>query len=187
MDLIKDITKYFYPILIMVSCFLFVIMLFFSTTVYEKSGVFEGVGTLFASATDTLERKSDGISYIKNAVTTYVPVVKYVAGAPSSGSFVAFKQQLEVIREDGSAARGNVEDTFAIYLLDIKNKNGDSVLIHMTEDENTTPDEFSSPFVYDKENDVLHCFSSGVYIVYIKVYGENGGAETYEFQLPVEV
>ena len=184
METIKDIVKQFYPVLIMVGSVLFVINVFFPSSEHEN--VFAEAGELFVPMISDVEIKSDGLYYIDSFVSSYVPVVIYKAGAQMEGSCISWKTQFQVTKEDGSTVRGDAEDGFAIRLLDIKNQNGESVLMRMSADEIAGIEEIPAPFVYEENQDILYCFFSGVYTVSMKVYTENGGQETYEFQLPVE-
>ena len=185
MEMIKDIVKQLYPLIIMLICVLFVTGVFFSETFLEKKGVFQGSGRLFEPVLEE-KIKNDGLHYLDVVVSTYVPVVKYVASAQTTGSSIRFKEQFEVTKEDGSVVKGSVEDEFAIYLLDIKNMAGESVLLRMTEDEIAREEEIPASFVYEAEEDILYCFENGIYTASIKVYGANGGQKTYEFMLPVD-
>lgn len=187
MEMIKDIVRQFYPLLILTSCVLFVMGVFFSAPIYSGEGVFEGAGELFSPVADTGEIKSEGISYIEGSVSGYMPVIRYASGVQKTGSYIVFKDMFIVQKEDGSVVSGSEEDGFAIYLLDIKNHAGKSVLLTLSAEEIEALEEIPAPFVYEEEQDILCCFLSGVYTVQIKVYGAHGGQEIYEFQLPVEV
>ena len=181
----KDIAKTFYQMLIMLACVVFVIGVFFCVFVYEKNNVFEGVGILYKPMLKE-EVVSDGISYMNAYVSKFVPTIKYDGGVQLQGSFIPLKRQFEVLKEDGSVVRGDIEDEFSIYLLDIKNQRGDSVLAQMTTEEIADIEEIPTAFIYEKEQDRLYCFETGIYIVTIKVYGANGSQDIYEFQFPVE-
>ena len=81
---------------------------------------------------------------------------------------------------------GSVEEDFAIYLMDIRNMDGNSVLEVLSSAEIEDMEEIPATFIYDREQDILHIFGSGIYVVYVKVYGSSGGQVVYEFKLPVE-
>ena len=185
MEMIKEIVKQFYPIVMMVACVLFVITVFFSSSVHGGRDIFAGVAMFFSPM---IKEDSHNTQFhdLDSFVSEYVPVIKYGAGVQRVGDGISFKGMFEVVKEDGSIVRGDTEDEFSIYLLDIKNQVGNSVLIHMTEDEIMEIIEIPAPFVYEKEQDILYCFETGIYTVYIKVFGANGGQEIYKFQLPVE-
>ena len=187
MEMIKDIVKQFYPLMIAVSCVLFVIWIFFPANSYNRAGVFESGGKLFQPVVNTREIKSEGIDFIKDTVSGFVPVAKYTGGVKTIGEFLVFKEQLQVMKADGSWVNGSLEDEFSIYLLDIRNKSGNSVMVTRRADEIAGMEEIPAPFVYEKEQDMLCCFGNGIYTVTVKIYGANGGMAIYEFHLPVEV
>lgn len=186
MEMLKDIVKQFYSIPIILGCVLFVIDVFFPSEASGKQGIFAEIGKVFLPAISGKEIMSDGVNYIDSFTSAYVPLVKYGEGVQTAGSYISFKEQFEVTREDGTVVRGREEDEFAIYLQDIKNQAGQSVLILLSGDEIATLEEIPAPFVYDKEQDILCCFESGNYTAYVKVYGINGGWKIYKFQFPVE-
>lgn len=186
MELIKDIVRQFYPLLIMLSCITFVLWIFFSSDIFGGDGVLEGGGKVYAPMMGTDQLKNDGLSYVGGASSGYVPVVKYSAGAQNVGEEAVFKDLFSVKKENGSFVNGSTEDGFALYLMDIRTASGNSVLATLTAEEIENLEEVTTAFIYDRENDILYFHGSGTYIVYIKVYGSSGGQKTYEFKLPVE-
>ena len=186
MELIKDITKQFYPLLIMLSCIAFVLRIFFSADVFGGEGVLESGGKIYAPMLHSDELKNDGLGYVSSAQSGYVPVAKYVGGAQCVGGQASFKNMFSVRKENGSFVGGSTEDEFALYLIDIQTESGNSVLAYLTADEIANMDEVPAAFIYDRENDELHFHGSGTYVVYVKIYGKSGGQTTYEFKLPVE-
>lgn len=187
MELIKTLVKQFYPIMIMFACVSFVVYMFFSAELNGGNGVFEGTGNVYVSMIGTDEVTNNGLNYAGNTADSYVPSIKYNSGAKAVGDCLSFKSLFDVQKEDGTIANGSTEDTFALYLMDIKNQTGNSVLEILSSEEIAQMEEIPAPFVYDKEQDLLYLHGSGVYTVYIKIYGSGGGMEIYEFQLPVEI
>ena len=185
MEQIKEIIKQFYPILIMCACVSFVVYVFFSADYNGGKGVFENAGNVYAPMIEDDELKYDGLTYIGDEVNSYVPEVKYNAGAKQVGDCIRFKELFLVKREDGSWVAGNTEDDYALYLIDIT-RTGNSVLEYMSYEEIENMEEIPAAFVYDKENDLLYIYGSGIYTVKIKVYGNSGASKVFEFQLPVE-
>ncbi|MBQ2901137.1 MAG: hypothetical protein IJE49_04760 [Agathobacter sp.] len=186
MELIKNIVKQFYPLIIMLGCVSFAIWMFFSTGLRGKDNVFEGAGEVFSPVLDTGNLKNEGLSYVEGAVSDYVPVMTYTGGTQNAGSYIAMKSLFDVTMEDGSVVNGSEESGFTIYLTDIQNQAGDSVLMFLNADDIASMEEILVPFVYEKEQDILCCFQGGIYTVYVKICGTNGGEHTYVFQLPVE-
>ena len=186
MELIKDIAKQFYPLLIMLACVLFVVGVYFSADMFGGTGVFEGTGEVFEPMLVSDELKNDGLSYVGSTSSGYTPVVKYISVAHAVGESVTFKDMFTVRKEDGTTVSGSTEDGFAIYLIDIKSLSGNSMLEVLSTEEIAGLEEIPAAFIYDKELDTLYFHGSGTYMVYVKVYGPDGGQTTYEFKLPVE-
>lgn len=186
MELIKNVVKQFYLLIIMLGLVSFVTWMFFSNGLHGKESVFEGAGEVFTPVIDTGEIKNEGMDYVGEVISDYVPVITYTGGVQTEGSFVIFKNMFDVTLEEGSIVSGDAEDGFAIYLLDIKNSAGESAMLLLSEEEIAVMEEIPAPFVYEKEQDILCCFNSGIYTVYVKIYGTNGGEDTYVFKLPVE-
>ena len=187
MEMIKNLIKEFYLLLIVLACVLFVVGTFFLHSMFGKNTVFQSVGGVLNPVIDSGVVKTDGIAYVEDIVSDYMPEIKYVGGIQSDGSYIYFKEQFTVKLEDGTVVSGNEEDGFAICLLDIKNQLGQSVFLTLTADEIADMTEIPASFVYDKEGDILCCFQDGIYTIYLKIYGANGGQEIFEFQFPVEV
>lgn len=186
MEIIKSIVKQFYPILIMMLCVFFAIYTLFSANLNNGRGVFEAGGNLYAPMLGTDALKNDDFSYIGDSSIEDIPVIIYASGVQKVGTNIIFKDLLNVIKTDGTIVNGTTEDGFALYLLDIQTQEGKSVLQTLSTTDIENLEEISSAFIYDKATDRLYLYSSGVYTVYVKIYGESGGQETYEFQLPVE-
>lgn len=186
MEVIKDIVKQFYPILIVASFVLFVVWIYFSATIYGESGIFKGAGTVYKPMLETDELKNEGLTYISGQGAQDVPVVKYNSGAQTVGTSTSFKEMLTVIKADGTTATGSAENGFAIYLMDIKTVAGNSAMEILPTEEIEGLEEIPADFIYDKDQDILYFHGSGIYTVYVKIYGESGGQAVYEFQLPVE-
>lgn len=160
MEVIKSIVKQFYPLIIMLNCVLFTLWVFFSATIYNGNGVFEGGGKLFAPVLEADETKTEGFNYVSGSAGDCILKVECNAGVQTVGGSISVKNLLSV----------NKEDDVTIYLMDIRNQTGESVM----------------DTVYDKEQDTMCFHKSGTYVVYIKIYGVNGSQEAYEFRLPVE-
>ena len=187
MEMIKDIIKHFYSLMIAVSCVMFVVWVFFSSGMKEGKGVFEAGGRLFELSMDTGAVRNDGVSFIQDEVSSYIPLVRYAGGTRTVGEILVFKELLQVRKEDGSWVSGSIEDDFTIYLMDIRNQRGKSAMAVLSAEEIAGMEHISTAFAYAKEEDILCCFGNGIYTVIVKIYGANGSMAVYEFLLPVEV
>lgn len=185
MDLIKDMIKQFYSLLILLSCMWFVLWIFFSGGIYVGDGIFELSGRVYESLLKLDELKNDGLNYVGTFAIEELLIVEYTLGPQNVGGSVAFKDMFKVKNKNGSVISGSIEE-FALYLLDIRNEAGNSVLEVLTTEEIETLEEIPAAFIYDRTEDILYFHSSGIYMVSIKIYGMNGEQKIYEFRLPVE-
>lgn len=186
MEKIKDIIKQFYQLLILVACVMFVISVFFVSPMLGGKGTLGGTGAIFGPMLDTPEIKTEGLESIDKTESNYSPVIKYNSGAHDVGTYAIFKDLLLVQKKDGNFVSGSTEDEFTLYLVDIKNQYGESVLVTLSHEDVENLEEIPSDFVYDKDTDALYFYSSGVYTVQFKIYNQSGGQKSYEFFIPVE-
>ena len=163
-------------ILIMSACLLFVVYVFFSADYKGGDGVFENIGSVYAPIIENPELKLEGLNLIREEIDSDEAEVKYKAGVRYVGDCIKFRDLFEV----------KTENDLALYLMDIT-RSGRSVLELLSSEDVEALEEIPAPFVYDKDQDLLYIFGSGIYTVKIKVYGSSGGTDIYEFQLPVEL
>ncbi len=176
MDFIRDILRQFYSVLIIFAAISFVAYVFFSANYNGGEGVFENVGNVYVPVIEDEELQNIGLNDIGKEANPFVPEIQYNSGVKQVGDCIKFKELFEV----------KTEGDFALYLVDIK-RSGNSVLEFLSSEELENLEEIPSSFVYDKEQDLLYIFGSGIYTVEIKVYGSSGALEKYEFNLPVEI
>ena len=173
MDAIKDAVKQMYSILILTSCMLFVVVVFFITPMLDGKGVFEGTASIYVPMLNENEKQT--FAGLKDIVKNeFSPEVIYQNGTQKVGTYVQFKDLFQT------------EENTNIYLKDIRDKEGNSVLKMLSRDGFESLEEVPAPFVYLKEEGLLYFFGSGLYTVYIKTYGANGGQQAMEFIMPVE-
>ena len=187
MEKVKDFVREYYHLMIAGACVLFVVSVFFSNTSNDGMGVFGNAGTVYESMLDTENIGTSGPTFIGGAGALETPVIKYASGAREVGEVLTFKNLLKVLLPNGTEVSGSTENGFAIYLVDIRNAEGNSEMLVMSGQEIEDLEEIPASFLYDKENDQLHLHTSGTYTVIVKIYGAGGGFAEYEFKLPVEV
>ena len=96
MELIKDIIRQFYPLLIMCACVSFVVYVFFSANYNGGEGVFENTGNIYAPMIEDDELKQDGLEYIGDEIVSYVPEIEYNSGAKSVGECIKLKEHFKL-------------------------------------------------------------------------------------------
>ena len=186
MDQIKIVIKSHIELLIMAGCVMLVIGVFFYSSQSAGMGIFGTTGTTFSPLVEDENMNNEGTNHLQGLVSGYIPLVIYNSGAQQVNTCVAFKNLLSIKLENGTTVSGNTENGFALYLSDIKTKEGNSVMEVMSANDIAQLEEVPAPFVYDKENDLLYIFASGTYHVIVKIYTDSGASQSYEFQLPVE-
>ena len=189
MERVKDFVREYYQLMIAGACVLFVVGVFFSNTSNDGMGVFGNAGAVYESMIGTENIGTSGPSFIggSGAGALEAPVIQYASGAREVGEVLTFKNLLKVQLSNGTEVSGSTENGFAIYLVDIRNAEGNSEMLVMNEQEIEDMEEIPASFLYDKENDQLHLHKSGTYTVILKIYGSSGAFAEYEFKLPVEV
>ena len=185
MEQIKTVIKPFFGLLIMAGCVILVIHIFFLARETEGIGIFEQTGNIFRQGMGSDELENNSIELLEDRDGVGCEVI-YNQGAQQIGEVICFKDALTVIKTDETKVVGSLEDDFAIYLQDITTQSGNSAVEILSQEEIEALEEIPAPMVYDKENDQLYCFVSGIYIVYVKIYDNSGGQQTYVFQMPVD-
>ena len=185
MEKVKDFVREYYHLMMAGICVLFVVSVFFSNA--SNDGMGGNAGKVYESMLDTENIGTNGPTIIGGAGALETPLIKYASGAREVGEVLTFKNLLKVQLSNGTEVSGSTENGFAIYLLDIRNSEGNSEMLVMSEAEIENLEEIPASFLYDKENDKLHLHKSGTYTVIVKIYGSSGAFAEYEFKLPVEV
>ena len=184
MDEIKITIKTYFELLIMIGCLILVISLFFYTEDNGGMGIFGKVKEAFSILIKEKQIEVDGTGHLQEIGNRNMPELLYSQGVLQKGDCVEFKSLFSVKLQNGTVVSAREEIGFAIYLLDIENKDGTSRL--EVTNMNSTTNKEETAFLYNKEEDLLYILNEGIYIVEVRIYSDAGGADTYTFQLPVE-
>lgn len=144
------------------------------------------IGSIFRNI-EKEDIKSQSHLLLEEMLTATAPKVKYVGGTKNVGDVVAFKELIEVCLIEDFYQLGIEEDGFYIYFQDIFDKSGYSVVTYLNEDEIDALEEIPTAFIFDKERQSLFFYKSGIFVMSIKIYTDDGISSTYEFSVPVEV
>ena len=144
-----------------------------------------GIGSIFENV-NTKQQKSNSHLLLKE-ITEETPNVKYIGGTKQVGDVVIFKELFEVGISGGNYQSGIKEEGFSLYFEDIQNQYGDSMVTYLNTEEIEVLEEIPSAFIFDIEQQQLYFYKSGTFLMYIKVYTENGSSTIYSFTIPVEV
>lgn len=187
MELLKDMIRQCYPLLVLCSCVLFVVHMFFGANLGNGKGIFERMGTLYTGILEEPPLEYGGLKHLETSNGGCLKSIHYNEGTRKVNDCIKFRSLFQVELQKDFQADMEQEYQVAIYLEDIKNLGESSVLERLTAEEIDRLEEIPAAFIYEEESDLLYFFRSGVFLVQIKVYGIDGSMERYEFYLPVDV
>ena len=169
----KETLKPIFLIIIATLCLLFSLFLF--SHVESLSAI------LLAHNKNNISSLSPNDSDITHTLSLNL---KYYGGTLSIGEEVTFSSlfNLETSPNFSLSNPSNIQ----FHLLDIRNTSGQSALSFLNSEEIEALEEIPSSAVYDKTNDLLIFFQSGIYTVHLRLYYDNKPGNLYEFTLPVE-
>ena len=183
----KIFLKQMFLLLVVFMGVMFALYIYFSAPFNGKKGLVKGTGTYVEAVMGTESNGGSNVDYEEDEEKeTSTFQLKYIYGTQTVGACVKFKSLLTVTTEDGEKP-GELEDDFTIYLNDITDMNGNSVVEKLSTEMIESLEEIPAAFIYDKELDLLYFHKSGAFVVYMNIYDANGYKTSYEFTLPVEV
>ncbi len=180
----KSVVKRYFPVIIAALGVFFAVSVYFIGFRGTENGLFTDIGAVLNGSsediviTDTIE----DVSFM----SVEVPEIKYIGGSQTVGDTAFIREQFQFTYQDGTSINGN-ETEYVIYLLDVEDKSGKSVMETYAPEDIEEMEYISSPFIYDEVNDVLYFYKSGVFMVHIRVYYDANTYVEYEFSVPVEV
>ena len=180
----KEIIKNYFALAISALFFIFCMNYIFSSALGDELRT--QIGSIFRNI-EKEDIKSQSHLLLEEMLTATAPKVKYVGGTKNVGDVVAFKELIEVCLIEDFYQLGIEEDGFYIYFQDIFDKSGYSVVTYLNEDEIDALEEIPTAFIFDKERQSLFFYKSGIFVMSIKIYTDDGISSTYEFSIPVEV
>ena len=171
----KQFIKQYFPLILTVLGACFAIQIFFHGFGTLPSNIFTHMGSSFS----TLNQK-DNLSTVAQKMEAQpdvpLPSLLYTGKTLILGEAVCFPDLFPL--SDPSAA---------VYLNDIKNQNGISVLTILTSDEIDNLEELPSEVIYDKEQQLLYFHNSGIYQISLRLFLEGKDGILFECSIPVEV
>lgn len=183
----KTILKQIILLLIVFSCVIFALYIYYSASINGKEGLFKGTGAYVEAIMDTEMENDNDIECTEDTEEENdVPLLNYMYGTQTVGTSVKFKSLFTVTTKNGEKP-GDVEDDFTLYLSDITDVSDNSVVEVLSTEMIENLEEIPAAFIYDKEQDILYFHKSGAFKVYVNVYNEKGYKTAYEFMIPVEV
>lgn len=177
--------RYIFSLLVILPVVFFAIGFLFGDDIGDGSSMFESFGSLLEGADTQAEVEVDKTIY-DSVDDRAAPLIKYVGGVQETGTYFSLKEQLLVYTEDGEQ-NGAAEEGFSIYLKDVRNCEGMSVLNKLRAEDVAFMEQISMSLIYIEEMDLLYINNIGNYIFVVKVYGSNGASMEYEFTMPVEI
>jgi len=180
----KIVIKKYFPVIIAALGVFFAITVYFFGLQGTENGIFAEIGTVLTGASE--EKIVSDIIKDDSFVSIEVPDIKYCGGTIEIGDVAGIKELFQFTYADGSIVNGK-DTEYVIYLLDVEDTSGKSVMEIFTPEDIEAMEEITSPFIYDEENDLLHFHKSGSFKVLLRVYYDANTYMEYEFYIPVEV
>ena len=173
----KETIKLYFPLALTALCAVFAISLLFS----RISSINETFSQLSLS-----EYSTTITNQLHELNSRPLPKLNYEMTSLTVGDTTSFKELFSLEFPDGNTVKLNDYSNAALYLVDIKNLNGNSVLTKLSSSEIDALESLPSAAIYDTEQQILYFHKSGIYTLYIRFYFENHSGILYECQIPVE-
>lgn len=177
--------KNFFPILIAALGLFFAVFVYFTGILGSGHGIYTDIGSVMTESTE--EDVTSDVLNPESAANVEVPAIKYIGKARTVGEAIDFRELFQFTYQSGQTVNGTDESHVTMYLLDIKDRAGNSVCEKLSAEDIEAMEEITSPFLYDQESKTLYFHKSGSYTVTIKVYYDGNTYVEYEFVMPVEV
>lgn len=187
----KTVIKEFFPVMIAVAGVIFAIGIYFIGFRNTENGIYTDIGMDMP-----IENENDTSSVIGEiAAISDTFTVKYIGGSRTIGDIIDYSLMFQVLNADnaqvlvnGISSQENVSaDSVMLWLSEIRDEAGNSVMSKMYTEEIDIIEEIPSAFVLDLDTGELYIHQSGIYEVFVKVFDSNGNEYPYEFFMPVEV
>ncbi len=164
---------------------LFVLRLVFFLDVSGERGAIGMAGYIYREADTEKTILCDSNSRIKEVQEIAAPKIRYRSRLFIAGEEFSLKELFEVkLSDSGEYVSAAVEQGFTFVVVDIRDSDGNSCMADFMED--GASEEVPWAVTYDRETGNA-CFNkSGMYVVRVLVWGENGRTASGEIQIPVE-
>lgn len=171
----KPFIKQYFPLILTVLGACFAIQIFFHGLGRLPSNIFTYMGASFSDF-----NQKDNLSTVAQKMEARpnvpLPSIIYSGKTLTIGKAIYFPDLFPLS-----------ETNAALYLDDIRNQNGISVLTSLSSSEIETLEELPSGVIYDKEQQLLYFYDSGIYQVSLRLFLEGNDGILLECNIPVEV
>lgn len=182
----KNVIKHYFPLIISVLGALFAFQIFFHGVAELPSDLFTAIGRTFTDL-----KQKDNLSTIaqKEEAQPKVPLpsILYTGRTLTIGNAFYLQDLFTLSFSDGTIVSPNARTDAALYLNDIRNLAGESVLTSLSSFEIENLEELPSPVVYDTEQQLLHFHQSGIYQLSLRLFLEGEDGVLFTCSIPVEV
>ena len=163
----KEVIKHYFPLVLTALCAIF--------AVYTLLHSLDELNKIFAQTTQQNNKTLVAESLASRIVDT-LPTPAYIGGSLSVGEGYDF---------DSLFLIDSKSDT-ALYLIDVKSSNKESVLTKLTSTNINALSQVPSAALYDTEKHRLYFYNSGIYTLLIRFYYNHQPGVLYECEIPVE-
>ena len=173
----KETIKLYFPLALTALCAVFAISILFA----KHSSLQEMLSKLTSP-----DYSSTVANELYQLTSGPLPTLKYTATTLTVGDANHFKELFSRVFSDGNETPFHTYQNAALYLVDVKNSSGTSILTKLSTPEIDALESLPSAAIYDTEKQLLYFHKSGSYTLYIRFYFEDRSGILYECQIPVE-
>lgn len=183
---LKDLIENVMEILLGGLLFIFALVIFFELSINNQSGAFSFIGSVAEEGSSTpVETESNKkLTEIQNTTS---PEVFYSGAACTAGETVQLKGLFRVKIPGAAAPVNGLDETgFKLEVEEIRDTHGNSYAKEMDSSLSDYSDEVMT-VNYNAQTGEICFHKSGVYQVFMRVYGKNGRVSSVAVKIPVEV
>lgn len=164
--------------------FIFIIGAVFYLNISGKTGMLETVGQVYEANTEK-QMISENKDRINVVAAAEAPEIRYINRSFTEGE-TFFVNELFEVKPAGASefVSAATENGCSISVQDIRDKDGNSYMAGSLRDDGIS--EELSAVTFDKSTGAVCFHQSGIFIIRVLVWGENGRTVLGEISLPVE-
>lgn len=181
----KTVIKQYFPWILTVLCAVFAIHIFFHGFANENHTIFDEIGKLFSN-TNQKDNQSNIAQQIEAQPQAPLPSIKYDGNTLTVGELYEFESLFTLSFPDGTMESAALSNT-ALYLVEVKNSAGNSVLTKLSASAIENLEELPSAAIYNEEEQLLSFHTSGIYTLYLRMFYQYEDGVLYQCNIPVEV
>lgn len=183
----KEITVHILEVLLSGLVLIFCLNFILNVTSGGRTGLFQIVGSLPATAISD-SQTSGSRETLLNIQSTPEPEITYTGGTCTAGEKLQLKGMFTVYLPDKNMSyNGREENGFRIEIEDVLDEGGKSYGAEMDAGLMEDSEEVLSALSYDAQTGEICFYQSGIFRIFLRIYGSNGRQARKVISIPVEV